>query len=98
MADEDKRVRPRQRVLKAAKIISMDNKTVIDCTVRNLSETGAQLIIERTVAVPDAFQFFLANGDTIRDAVVTWNRGDRIGVKFTAESRPAPAAVRMYKR
>src|SRR3989337_728351 len=98
MANEDKRVASRQRVLKAAKIISIDNKTVIDCTVRNLSKTGAQLVIEKTVAVPDEFQFFLANGDTIRDAVVTWNRGDRIGVKFTGESRPAPPALRMYKR
>ena len=98
MAEEEKRGTPRQRVLKAAKIISMDNKTVIDCMVRNLSETGAQLVIEKTVAMPDQFQFFLANGDTIRDAIVAWNRGDRIGVKFTGESRPAPHAIRMYKR
>jgi len=98
MGDEEKRGAPRHRVLKAAKIISMDNKSVIDCTVRNLSETGAQLVIEKTAAVPEEFQFFLANGDTIRDAVVAWNHGDRIGVKFTGESRPAPHAMRMYKR
>lgn len=98
MGDEDKRRAPRHRVLKAAKIISTDNKSVIDCTVRNLSETGAQLVIERTVAVPDKFQFFLANGDTIRDAEVAWNIGDRIGVRFTGEGRPAPHAMRMYKR
>ena len=72
MAEEDKRSAPRQRVLKAAKIISMDNKSVIDCTVRNLSDTGAQLVIEKNVSMPDEFQFFLANGDTVRDAVVVW--------------------------
>ena len=85
-------------MLKAAKIIATDNKSVIDCTVRNLSETGAQLVIERTVEVPDRFQFFLANGDTIRNAEVAWIHGDRMGVKFTGEGRPAPHAMRMYKR
>lgn len=98
MAEEDKRIAPRQKVLKAAKIISIDNKTVLDCTVRNLSETGAQLVIEKNVSVPDEFQFFLANGDTVRDAVLAWHRGDRVGVKFKGESRPAPHAMRMYKR
>lgn len=98
MADEDKRGAPRQKVLKSAKIISMDNKTVMDCMVRNLSETGAQLVIEKNVSMPDEFQFFLANGDTVRDAVLVWHQGDRVGVKFTGEGRPAPHAMRMYKR
>jgi PilZ domain len=98
MAEEEKRIAPRQRVLKAAKIITMDNTSVIDCTVRNLSDTGAQLIIEKSVRMPDEFQFFLANGDTVRDAVLAWHRGDRVGLKFKGESRPAPHALRMYKR
>ena len=98
MAEEDKRGAPRQRVLKAAKIITMDNTSVVDCTVRNMSDTGAQLVIEKSVKMPDEFQFFLANGDTVRDAVLAWHRGDRVGVKFKGESRPAPHAVRMYKR
>ena len=70
MAEGEKRSAPRQRVLKAAKIITMDNTSVIDCTVRNQSETGALLVVEKNVTVPDEFQFFLANGDTVRDAVV----------------------------
>jgi hypothetical protein len=98
MAEEEKRLAPRQRVLKAAKIITMDNTSVVDCTVRNMSETGAQLVIEKSVKMPDEFQFFLANGDTVRDAELAWHRGDRVGVKFKGEVRPAPPAVRMYKR
>ena len=98
MAEEDKRGAARQRVLKAAKIITMDNTSVIDCTVRNMSDTGAQLVIEKHVKMPDEFQFFLATGDTVRDAVLAWHRGDRVGLKFKGESRPAPPAMRMYKR
>lgn len=98
MAEEDKRTALRHRVLKAAKIITMDNTSVIDCTVRNMSDTGAQVIIEKSVKMPEEFHFFLANGDTVRDAVLAWHRGDRVGLKFKGESRPAPHAVRMYKR
>lgn len=98
MADENKRMAARQRVLKAAKIVSMDNKTIIDCAVRNQSETGAQLVIEKAISVPKEFQFFLASEDTIRDAMIVWHRGDRIGVTFTSESRPAPPKIRLYKR
>ncbi len=98
MAEEEKRNSPRQRVLKAAKIITMDNTSVVDCTVRNMSDSGAQLVIEKSVKMPDEFQFFLANGDTVRDAELAWHRGDRVGLKFKGESRAAPHAMRMYKR
>ncbi len=98
MAEEETRCPTSRRSKKAAKIITMDNSSVIDCTVRNMSDTGAQLVIEKNVKMPEAIQFFLANGDTVRDAVLAWHRGDRVGLKFTGESRPAPHAVRMYKR
>ena len=98
MADENKRTAPRYRALKSAKIVSMDNKTAVDCAVRNRSETGAQLGIEQAVSVPDEFQLYLPSEDTVRDAVVVWRRGDRIGVAFTSESRPAPLKIKLYKR
>ena len=36
------------------------------------------MVIEKSVKMPDEFQFFLANGDTVRDAVLAWHRGDRV--------------------
>ena len=98
MGDVDKRAAPRPRALKAAKIVSMDNKTAIDCVVRNQSETGAQLSTEQAISVPNEFQYYLASEDTVRDAAVVWRRGDRIGVAFTSESRPAPLKIKLYKR
>jgi hypothetical protein len=63
-----------------------------------MSDSGAQLVVEKHASVPEEFQFFLANGDTVRNAVLAWHRGDRVGIKFKGENRPAPQAVRMYKR
>lgn len=47
----------RQRVLKSGKIIYANGSIVIDCTIRNISETGAQLKVPTTVAIPDRFEF-----------------------------------------
>ena len=44
MAYDDKRSARRMRVLKDGKIVTMNNLSVIDCTVRDLSETGARLL------------------------------------------------------
>ena len=40
----------RQRVLKSGKIIYNNGSIVIDCTVRNISDTGAQLKVPTSVA------------------------------------------------
>ena len=98
MVTEDKRIAPRNRVLKSAKIVSKDNKTVIDCAIRNQSGTGAQVVVEQAISVPEEFQFYLASDDTVRDAVSVWRRGDRVGVAFRGEPRPAPARLKLYKR
>ncbi len=98
MATGEKRVAPRNRVLKSAKIVSKDNKTVIDCAIRNQSKTGAQVVIAQAIAVPEEFQFYLASDDTVRDAVAVWRRGERVGVEFTGESRPAPAGIKLHRR
>lgn len=98
MGTEDKRIVPRNRVLKSAKIVSKDNKTIIDCAIRNQSDTGAQVVVEQVISVPEEFQLYLASDNTVRDAVVVWRRGDRVGVAFTGESRPAPPRIRLYKR
>ena len=46
----------RQRVLKSGKIIYANGSIVIDCTICNLSGTGARLQVT-SVAIPDRFEF-----------------------------------------
>jgi hypothetical protein len=72
----------RQRVLKSGKIIYNNGSIVIDCTIRNISETGAQLQIPTSVGIPDRFDFSETMGGTRRPVMVLWRKGDRIGIRF----------------
>jgi hypothetical protein len=47
----------RQRVLKSGRIIYANGSIVIDCTIRNLSGTGARFQVPTSVAIPDRFEF-----------------------------------------
>jgi hypothetical protein len=87
---ENKRVSPRMRVLKGAKIVSMNFQSVVDCKVRDLSETGAKIVCGDQAAIGGAFQFLLLSDNTIRDARVIWRRGDELGIQFTSEKTNAP--------
>jgi len=87
---QDKRGAPRHRVLKDGKIVSMDKWSIIDCSIRDLSETGARLACEDPLTVPEHFRLIIPSYLTIRDASVVWRRKGQVGVRFVGPARPAP--------
>jgi hypothetical protein len=89
-ADLNKRAATRSRVLKGAKILHMNQLSVSDCTVRDLSQTGAKLMCGNPMQVPTIFRLLLPNENTIQEARVVWRREGMIGVEFTGEKTRAP--------
>jgi hypothetical protein len=79
--DEHRR-NQRQRVLKSGKIAYGGGSIVIDCTIRNLSETGARLQVPTSVAIPDRFEFTETATGKRHTATVMWRKGDLMGVRF----------------
>ena len=77
----EQRMSPRRRVLKGAKIAFEGGSAVIDCLVRNLSETGAALQVESPVGIPAEFELILGNNQAHHCRVV-WRKKASIGVKF----------------
>jgi hypothetical protein len=77
---DEKRIVPRQRVLKAGTIEFGGGG--IDCTVRNLSETGAALEVVTPMFIPDRFTLFVPTEQLKRPCHIVWRRKKRIGVKF----------------
>ena len=57
--ETDKRSAQRLRVLKQGKILLSNNLSVRDCTVRDLSETGAKLLCPDPGAIPNEFRLVL---------------------------------------
>jgi hypothetical protein len=81
------RIAPRHRVLKAATIVF--GGSAIDCTVRDLSITGAALEVSSQTGIPAKFTLVLA-GDGLRlPCNVAWRRGYRIGVAFDLDDGPS---------
>jgi hypothetical protein len=77
MSDEH-RIAPRHRVLKGARIEF--GTSVFDCTIRNLSDTGAALDVS-PVGIPAEFTL-VAEGGFRRSCTVVWRKEKRIGVTF----------------
>lgn len=77
---DEHRVAARHRVLKAGTISFGGDG--IDCTVRNLSETGAALEAVTPLFIPDRFTLIVPTDQLKRPCHVVWRREKRIGVAF----------------
>jgi hypothetical protein len=77
---ENNRAALRQRVLKSGSIEF--NGGVIDCVVRNISETGAALEVASPLGIPETFNLLISGDHTTRQCQVAWRKDKRIGVAF----------------
>lgn len=74
---------PRSRVLKGGKIVFNEGRSVISCTVRNVSASGALLKVDTVVGVPD--EFLIIIGDQAPRAARTSRRtATELGITFVA--------------
>lgn len=78
---ENKRAALRQRVLKSASIEFHGG--VIDCVIRNISETGAALEVASPLGIPETFNLVISGDHSSRPCQVAWRKDKRIGVAFT---------------
>jgi hypothetical protein len=78
----DRRMAPRHRVLKGAKLSFNRGFGAFECVVRNLSEEGARLSFGETFAVPAAFDIVISGDTESRPAHVCWRATNAIGVQF----------------
>jgi hypothetical protein len=77
---EQKRAAARLRVLKAGSIEFGGG--AIDCTVRNISESGAALEVVTPLFIPDRFTLVVQTAQLKRPCHIIWRRERRIGVAF----------------
>lgn len=88
-APEEHRLARRQRVLKSAKIV-LDDWRAIDCTVRDLSETGAKIQVGGAHGLPHKFKLLMISDNSIRPVQIAWKHNDTIGVAFCGPAEKAP--------
>lgn len=70
----------RHRVLKAGTIEFGGG--AIDCTIRNLSPSGAALQVESQTGIPDRFNLVVPADGLHLPCQVAWRKTSRLGVAF----------------
>jgi len=81
--EAEHRAAQRRTTLKGGQIVFNAGRSTIDCTVRNLSRSGAKLLVVSVIGVPDTFDLVLPNTHK-QPCRVAWRKGKEIGVEFTA--------------
>ena len=77
---ENQRRQERHRTLKSGKIIFNRQTSVVDCTIRNVSDAGACLQVQSVLGIPESFDLLM---DAIkRSCNVKWRSANRMGVAF----------------
>jgi len=88
MTDDKRRIR-RRRVLLGARISHRGLGMSTECRVRDLSDTGACLVIASPVGVPDTFDMMFADG-VAKPCKVEWRKADKLGISFLPQAATAP--------
>jgi len=78
---QDRRRLARSRVLKSAKLV-VGTSSVVDCVVRNLTNTGARIAIPNTTRLPEDLVLTFDGGRSMRPCRLIWRRLDETGVEF----------------
>lgn len=87
--EQERRREHRHRVLKGAAILRSINQSVINCTVRNMHDNGAELRVPAEVYIPASFLLYIPVDAVAYRSTVRWRSGTRMGVEFTgAERKP----------
>ena len=86
IAMSERRKAPRSRVLKSGKIIIAPKAPAIACTIRNLSDAGALLIVESsTYGIPTLFELVIGNGPRLSCRTVRRDQTS-IAIEFIAQA------------
>jgi len=95
IAVNERRGSPRRKILKVGRTY-WPNGDSIECSVRNLSESGAQLEVNGTI--PKTFDLVIGVEQFRRSCSVVWRNSERVGVRFIDSRKPARSPERLVNK
>lgn len=87
----DRRTYPRRHVIFGGTI--KDARARLECRVRNLSQSGANVEVPATARIPEKFLLAIPKAGRALLARIVWRRADRAGLEFepaAAGAAPQP--------
>lgn len=82
---EERRSRKRWHSVLKGQIVSLTRASLIECTVRDLSDTGARLCFRNATDLPPEFQLEIPRRGLRVHSRLTWSQGNNHGVIFMEE-------------
>lgn len=82
--DANKRVAPRMRTLKGARLVLPNNVSTFQCMVRNISDTGLAVELPSTLAIPNRVTLRMDDGRPDRLCDVVWRTETRLGLHYVS--------------
>ncbi len=79
----NRRIGERSRVNKRGKLVLPHLNATIDCTILDVSSTGARLRINSSLVAPEEFELLLPYQAHGRQVKVRWRQQKELGVEFT---------------
>jgi hypothetical protein len=74
----------RKKTYLGGMIVSTDGALVVDCTIRDLSESGAKIRISSRQLIAERAYLIVSGREIAHEVAVVRSRGDELGLKFVA--------------
>jgi PilZ domain len=96
---QERRKEQRSRVFWEGKVSFNRRQSVLDCVIRNMTETGAKLAVTESAFVPREFELVVPKRQAAYRARIIWRQSDQVGIQFeTEKANPSPDLVRRPRR
>jgi|tagenome__1003787_1003787.scaffolds.fasta_scaffold20810001_2 hypothetical protein len=91
----ERRTDSRSRSFLGAKIVFNSRNSSMDCLIRNISPTGARLLLSSAVVIPDEFELQIPKQGRSFRARLAWRRADESGVQFVEHNAEPPVPTEL---
>ena len=78
----ERRPKPRKRVLFGGRIVYQNGERHFDCTIRDVSETGAKITLKPGQPIASSVYLIDTRNRIVYEARVVWNNGREAGLQF----------------
>lgn len=90
----ERRTDPRRRALMTGTIRFKTRTGSLSCVVRNISDTGAKLVVSGSMWLPERFELEIPHQDLRIEARPVWREATEMGIVFTETSERSGRSIR----
>lgn len=94
----ERRADPRRRALMTGIIRFKTRTGSLSCVVRNISETGAKLVVSGSMWLPERFELDIPHQDLRIEARPVWREATEMGIAFIETSERTGRSARAEEK